>query len=36
MIENTQAEQAVIGSLLLEGSLFEKMQLESEHFMTGI
>jgi len=32
MIENTQAEQAVIGSLLLEGSLFEKMQLESEHF----
>lgn len=32
MIENVQAEQAVIGSLLLEGSLFEKMQLESEHF----
>jgi replicative DNA helicase len=32
MIENIQAEQAVIGALLLEGSLFENTQLESEHF----
>lgn len=32
MMHNPQAEQAVIGSVLLEGSLFETLTIESKHF----